>query len=288
MVPHEKARIHVLSHALHYGSGVFEGIRAYDTTKGPAIFRLREHVERLFHSAAAFGMKIPYSRKKIENAIRKVVAANQLHACYLRPLVFFGEGTMTLFPRGAKLHVMIAAWPWKLYFGEGTAISIGISRYVRFHKGSVVPGAKIGGYYATSVLATLDARARGFDECVMMDHEGYVAEGPGENIFLIKAGRVFTPNSPSILRGITRESVIEIVRDLGMGVIEKKITLSELMGANEVFLTGTAAEITPVGKINNRRIGKGGMGPITTRIAAIYRAAVHGKLPRYRRWLTAA
>ncbi len=285
-VPNAKAKIHVLSHALHYGTAVFEGIRAYETPQGPAIFRLGEHVNRLFRSASALGMKLPYSKVAVAGAAKKLIAKNRLRSAYIRPLVFYGEGQMALAPKGAKLHVMLAAWPWGAYLGEHAALSLGVSRYVRFDPRSIVPGAKISGYYATSVLATQDVRARGFDEALLLDHEGFVAEGPGENIFMVKGGKLFAPKSPSILPGITRASVITIARDLRIPVVEKRITLQELISADEVFLTGTAAEIAPVAKINKKKIGKAIPGSITAKVRAAYMDAIHGRLLRYKIWLT--
>jgi branched-chain amino acid aminotransferase len=282
----ELANVPILSHALHYGSGVFEGIRAYETARGPAVFRLGEHIDRLFRSASVFDMRIPYSKKALANAVLAIISKNGFKECYVRPIIFYGEGQMALMPRGAKLHVTVAGWPWGAYLGEHTVLSLGVSRYVRFHPRSIVPGAKISGYYATSVLATIEARKRGFSEALLLDHEGFVAEGPGENIFMVKKGKLYTPKSPSILPGITRASVITLARDLGLVAIEKKISLKELFAADEVFLTGTAAEVAPVGKINGRRIGSGKGGPVTAKIRAAYLDAVHGRSPRYQKWLT--
>ena len=288
------ANVPVLSHALHYGSGVFEGIRVYETPRGPAIFRLRDHIDRLFRSASAFGMHIPYRRDVIERAAVKLVSRSGFKECYVRPIVFYGEGKMQMDPTGAKLHVFIAAWPWGKYLGDHPALSVGVSPYVRFHPKSVIPGAKISGYYATSVLARMDAQKRGFNEALLLDHLGNVAEGPGENIFMIKRGKLFAPASPSILEGITRASVIAIARDLGMPFVKKKITLAHLMAADEAFFAGTAVEIAPVARINKRRIGPGGArgaraaaSPLTAKIRAAYFGATHGTLPRYRKWLTA-
>lgn len=286
LVPSAKATVNVLSHALHYGSGVFEGIRAYDVGSRPAIFRLQDHIDRLFRSAEALRMRIPYSKQAITEAIKSVIKKNKLDSCYIRPLVFYGEGQMALMPKGAALHIMIAAWPWGAYLGEHAALSLGISRYIRFHPHSIVPGAKITGYYATSVLATIDARARGFDEALLLDHEGFVAEGPGENIFMVKRRKLFIPKSPSILHGITRASVVKIAQDLRIPVVEKKITRQELMWADEVFLTGTAAEVAPVTKIDKKKIGDVVPGPVTSKIRTAYQDAIHDRLPRYKGWLT--
>ncbi|HVO28633.1 MAG TPA: branched-chain amino acid transaminase [Candidatus Paceibacterota bacterium] len=288
LVSFARARVHLLSHALHYGSSVYEGIRAYDTPHGPAIFRLHDHVDRLFRSAAALSIKVPYSEHAIEDAIIKTVAANKLRECYIRPLIFYGEGQMTLFPRGAKVHIAVAAWPWGAYLGGSKVLSTCLSPYIRFHPRSIAPGAKIGGYYATSVMATIDARRRGFDECIMLDHEGYLAEGPGENIFVAKHGKLFTPRSPSILSGITRASVVQIARDLGIPVATRKISAAELRSADEAFFTGTAAEVAAIGKVDGKKIGDGGLGRITQRVRSAYLEAVHGRLPRYKKWLAPA
>jgi branched-chain amino acid aminotransferase len=283
------AHINVLSHALHYGSSVFEGIRAYETPDGPAVFRLHDHVERFFFSADALGIKIPYTEREIERAILKTVALNKLKECYIRPIAFYGEGQMALMPSGATIHVAIAAWPWGAYLGEHAMLSAVVSPYVRFHPRSVVPGAKIGGYYATSVLATIDARKRGFNESILLDHEGNVAEGPGENIFMVRRGRLITPRSPSILPGITRDSVLAIARDLRIPVAVKKISLRDLMNADEAFFTGTAAEVASIGKVNGRRIGGGRKpGPVTRKIREHYLAATHGQLRKYKKWLAFA
>jgi len=285
-VDSKKASFGILSHALHYGTGAFEGIRAYETPAGTAIFRLSEHVDRFFRSIEVFGIKMPYRKSEIKEAIRKTVVKNKFRECYVRPIAFFGEGSMSLTVTGARLRVAIAAWPWGAYLGEHPALSVGISDYVRFHPRSVVPGAKIAGYYATSVLASIDAHAHGFDECILLDHEGYVSEGPGENVFMVKKGKLYTPNSASILPGITRESIVKIAGDMGIPATMRHITRQELIAADEVFFVGTAVEVAAVGKIDHCRIGTGKEGPVTRALKDAYLAAVHGKTPRYRRWLT--
>lgn len=282
------ARIHVLNHALHYGSGVFEGVRAYSTARGPAIFRLRDHVNRLFNSAAAFDIKIPYTRSSIANAIMKLVSLNRLKECYIRPIVFYGEGGMRLYPQGASVEVVIAAWPWGKYLGDHPALSVGISKYTRFDPRSISLGAKISGFYATSVLASIEARKRGFDECLLLDHKGYVAEGPGENLFLIKNGKLIVPESPAILNGFTRDSILKIAKDLKIRAVRRRVLKRELFSADEGFFTGTAAEVAAIGKINGRKIGSGRMGSITAEIKKRYLAAVHGELPQYQKWLSVA
>ena len=287
LVESDKVRIDLLSHALHYGSGAYEGIRAYETSAGPAIFRLQDHVKRLFHSAGVLGIKLPYSQQTIERAIRDTVKKSGLRACYIRPIVFYGEGEMRLTPERAKVHVAVAVWPWGAYLGEHQMLSVGISPYVRFHPKSVVPSAKVTGFYAASAMATLDARRRGFNECVLLDYEGNVAEGPGENIFIVKGGKLIAVDSPSILRGITRATVIQIARDLRIPVVEKSIALRELLSADEAFLTGTAAEVAAVGKIDKKKLRfSNAIGPITEKIRSTYLATVHGEVPKYKKWLT--
>jgi branched-chain amino acid aminotransferase len=288
-VPEKDARVHILNHALHYGSSVFEGIRVYNTSHGPAVFRLKEHIDRLFFSASAFDIKIPYSKAQIERTILNLVAKNKFKECYVRPIAFFGENEMRLNPVKARVRLAIAAWPWGKYLGERAVLSVGISKYIRFHPDSIVPGAKIGGFYATSVLASIEARKRKFDECLLLDHEGYVAEGPGENIFIVKNGHLIAPESPSILPGITRDSVIAIARDLKIPVIKKRVSRKELFAADEVFLSGTAVEIGAIGKIEGRRVGRGAAagkaGPLTLKIREAYNAATHGGAPKRLKWL---
>ncbi|HUC01796.1 MAG TPA: branched-chain amino acid transaminase [Candidatus Paceibacterota bacterium] len=285
-VPSRKATANILSHALHYGTGVFEGIRAYQTANGSAVFRLPEHVDRFFRSISAFGVALPYTKKEIKDAIREAVLKNKLRECYIRPIAFFGEGSMGLTVKNAVLHVAIAAWPWGAYLGGDSPLSIGISNYARFDPRSIVPGAKISGFYATSVLASIEAHRRGFDECVLLDTKGYVSEGPGENIFLIKHKILYTPDSASILPGITRESIMTIAKDMGIRTVQKPITVKELMAADEAFFSGTAVEVASIGKIERRRIGTGGTGPVTGALKEAYASATHGAARRYRSWLT--
>lgn len=283
----DRAQINVLSHALHYGTGVYEGIRAYKTAKGPAIFRLSEHVDRFFRSANALGMKLPYTRAEVITAIKKTVTKNNLIECYIRPIAFFGEGNMGLLPGKAALHGAISAWPWGAYLGAGRPLSVGISSYIRFHPQSVIPGIKISGLYAAAALASIEAHKRHFDECIMLDHKGNVSEGPGENIFMVRGKKLFTPDSASALPGITRQSVMTIAKDMGMTVFEKSISPRELMTADELFFTGTAVEVASIKKVNGRRIGKSKTSEdITSRIRGAYLDAVHGKIPRYQKWLS--
>lgn len=282
------AKINILSHGLHYGSGVFEGIRAYKTERGTAIFRLPEHIERLFRSASVFDIKIAYKKEEFGKVIQKTVRLNHLDECYIRPILFFGEGQMGLSPVGAKLHMAVAAWPWGAYLGGHKVLSVGISDTIRFHPKSVVPGAKISGFYAASVLASIEAKRRGFDECILLDHEGNVSEGPGENIFMVKKNKLYTPDSPSILPGITRQTIMTIAKDIDMRVFKKKISPKELIAADEVFFTGTAVEVKGIGSIDGKKIGDGGIGPRTEQIQQLYSDIVHGKNRRYQKWLTRA
>ncbi|HUZ93247.1 MAG TPA: branched-chain amino acid transaminase [Candidatus Paceibacterota bacterium] len=284
----EKAQTHVLTHALHYGSGAFEGIRAYLTPRGPAVFRLKDHVDRLFHSAAAFGMRIPYMKREIARAILETVAKNKLANCYIRPIVFYGAGKIAIRPTRTPVDIAIAAFPWEAYFGVERMLKVSVSRFVRFHPKSIVPGTKISGLYAVSVFATVEARKRGMDEVILLDHEGNVAEGPGENVFIVKNGKLFTPDSPSILPGITRASILSIAKHMKIPAAEKKISPVGLRNADEVFFTGTATEVAPIGMVNGKKIGNGDIGPVTAKLHAAYLDAARGKLPRYRKWLTPA
>lgn len=284
LVAHGKAQIHVLNHTLHYGSGVFEGIRAYETTRGAAIFRLREHVDRLFYSATCMGMKVPYSKKEITHAIVETVRANKLRSCYIRPLIFYGE-KMGLYPGGSTVHVVIAAWAWGSYLGEKPVKTV-ISPFQRLAAKSFIPDAKVTGYYMNSILASLDAKKRKADEAILLDSDGYIAEGPGENIFMVEKGKVYTPKSGSILPGITRATVMQLLKDIKISVTEARITPARLKKADEVFFVGTAAEITPVGRIDQTAISGGWVGPITAQVRSHYLAAVSGREPRYTKWLT--
>ena len=281
----KKARIHILTHALHYGSGVFEGIRAYNTSRGPAVFRLKDHIKRFFYSASALEMKIPFSRKIIENAVLEIIKINKIKECYIRPIAFFGYGKMGLYPKGVPVDIAIIVWPWKAYLGE-KPVKIKISKYIRIHPKSTVADAKICGHYVNSILASLEAKKAGFDEALFLDFEGFIAEGPGENIFIVKNGEIFTPKSGSILPGITRDSVFKIASNLGIKVKEKKISLDEAKDADEAFFAGTAAEISPIGKIDNSLIGNGKTGEITKKVKNAYEKIVHGEEKKYLRWLS--
>jgi branched-chain amino acid aminotransferase len=290
LVPFADAKVHVLTHALHYGVGVFEGIRAYRGPDGrPAIFRLREHVQRLYDSAHIVLMEIPFPLERIEQACAEVVRSNKLDAGYLRPLAFFGSGSMGV---GAvnPVQVMVAAWPWASYLGdEGLqkGIRAKVSSFTRMHVNVQMVRAKVSGQYVNSFLANREAALSGYEEAILLDTEGYVAEGAGENLFIVKDGVLQTPPlSSPVLAGITRDSVLRIARDLQIPVREEKFTRDTMYLADELFMTGTAAEVTPVREVDNRRIGKGEPGPVTRRIQEAYFRAVRGEDAKYRSWLT--
>ncbi|MBT8202621.1 MAG: branched-chain amino acid transaminase [Acidimicrobiia bacterium] len=289
LVAWEDATVHVLSHALHYGTGVFEGIRAYDTESGPAVFRLTEHMERLTRGAAAYQIALSYGADELTKAAREVIATNELGACYIRPLVFLGTGSMGLNPAGAKTHVAIAAWRWGAYLGdEGlrNGIRVGVSSWRRLHQTMFIPDAKGTGGYINSILARLEANAAGFDEALLLNLDGYVAEGSGENLFLVRNGVVRTPPPQAgALDGITRQSVIELLRDDGAVVEETNLTRSDVYYADEAFFTGTAAEVTPIREVDHRTIGSGTPGPVTKRAQELFMNAVTGRLDDYRHWL---
>lgn len=275
------AKIHVLSHALHYGSGVFEGIRVYKAEKGSAVFRLKEHVDRLFKSADSLYMKIPYSKKQITDAIKETVRVNKLEEGYIRPIVFYGYGKMGLNPEGASVDVAIAVWPWAAYIGDSAKVIT--SSFIRIHPQSMKADAKVTGHYINSILASLEAKEKGADEALLLDYKKNVAEGPGENIFVVKDGKITTPRlNRQILPGITRDSVIEIARGLGYEVEEKDIKPKELLDADELFFTGTAAEITPIIKLDNKNFEK---GKITGKLKNNFMDIVHGKDKKYSNWL---
>jgi branched-chain amino acid aminotransferase len=290
LVPWDDARTHVLTHALHYGIGVFEGIRAYEGAGGrSAVFRLREHVARLYESAHIVLLAIPFPAEVLEQACLEVLRVNRLRAGYLRPVAYSGYGAMGV---GAQnpVQVAVAAWPWGAYLGEealAKGIRAKVSSFARMHVNVQMVKAKITGQYVNSFLATREAAMSGYEEAILLDTEGYVAEGAGENIFLVKHGTLYTPPlSSSVLGGITRDSVLRIARDQGIPVAEQKFTRDTLYVADEVFMTGTAAEVTPVREVDDRRIGSGVPGPITKKLQATYLSAVRGGEPRYQEWLT--
>jgi branched-chain amino acid aminotransferase len=290
LVPFEDSKVHVLTHALHYGIGVFEGIRAYKTADGrSAVFRLREHLQRLYDSAHVVLMEIPFQADQLEKACVEVMKANKLDAGYLRPLAFFGAGAMGV---GATnpVQVIIAAWPWGAYLSEEglkRGIRAKVSSFTRMHVNVQMVRAKISGQYVNSFLATREAAMSGYEEAILLDTEGYVAEGAGENLFIVKNGVLQTPPlSSAVLAGITRDTVLRIAKDQGVPVREEKFTRDTMYLADELFMTGTAAEVTPVREVDNRRIGKGEPGPVTKKIQEAFFRAVRGEEPRYREWLT--
>ena len=283
------AKTHVLTHTLHYGMGVFEGVRAYETAEGPAIFRLQEHTKRLFNSAKILGMKLPYTQDEINQAHIDVVKANNLHSCYFRPMAYYGAAKLGVAPKADDVQVILAAWPWGAYLGEEgmkRGIRVRVSSFTRHHPNIHMIKAKANGNYLNSILANTEATRDGYDEAILLDAQGYVAEGSGENIFVVNEGKLYTPALDVALDGITRKSVIAIAEEMGLPVIEKRITRDELYAADEVFFTGTAAEVTPIREIDNREIGIGERGPITTEIQQRYFDIVEGKNPAYRHWLT--
>jgi branched-chain amino acid aminotransferase len=290
-VPWHDANVHVLTHTLHYGLGVFEGIRCYQIkSKKSAVFRLQEHVNRLFNSAIVLGIKIPFSKKEIHTAILQVVKKNNLAECYIRPIVFLGHNQMGLNPNGVDVRAAIAAWPWGAYLGDdgiNNGIRVRISSFTRHHVNITMTRAKACGYYVNSILAKAEAVQDGYDESILLDPQGYVSEGSGENIFLLSKGRLKTPSlSCSNLEGITRDSVFDIAKHLKIEIEEGFITRDELYIADEVFLTGTAAEITPIREIDNRTIGNGKRGKITTSIQKMFFEIVRGKHTKFKKWLT--
>jgi len=289
LVDWDKAQVHVLTHTLHYGLGMFEGIRCYKTEKGSAIFRLDEHVDRLFASAHIYAIEIPYSRKEIRDAIIKTVTVNKLRECYIRPLVYIGYGAMGLYPKGNPISVAIAAWPWGAYLGDegiDKGIRIQVSSFTRHHVNASMSRAKVCGSYVNSQIAKKEAIAGGFDEALLLDPEGYVSEGSGENIFIVRNGQLKTTPLTTILEGITRDSIIRIARDNKIPVVEERFTRDEIYIADEAFFTGTAAEVTPIREIDNRKIGSGSRGKITKKLQTIFFDVVKGRNRKYASWLT--
>lgn len=288
LVPWRDATTHVLTHTLHYGMGVFEGVRAYNAVKGTAIFRLREHTDRLFNSAYIFKMKIPFDKETIIDAQREVVRANKLESCYIRPLVFYGSEAMGIAATKLSVHVAIAAWPWGAYLGEegmAKGIRVKTSSFTRHHVNINMCRAKSVSTYTNSILAHQEVVQDGYDEALLLDVDGYVAEGAGENLFIVKKGKLYTPDLTSCLEGITRDSVITIATDMGIEVIEKRITRDEVYCADEALFSGTAAEVTPIRELDNRTIGSGVRGPISTRLQQAFFECVSGKNPQHADWL---
>ena len=288
LVPWREATTHVLTHSLHYGMSVFEGVRAYKTDRGTAIFRLEEHTNRLFNSAHIFQMAMPYDKATINEAHKEVLRANDLEAGYLRPIAFYGSEKMGVSPKGAKVHVAIAAWPWGAYLGEEgieRGIRVKVSSYTRHHVNISMVRAKASGHYINSILANNEVTNEGYDEAMLLDPEGYVAEGAGENLFIVKQGKLFTPDLTSCLEGITRATVLQIAAELGLSVQEKRITRDEVYCCDEAFFTGTAAEVTPIRELDGRQIGIGRRGPITAQIQAKYFDVVNGRSTQHDDWL---
>jgi branched-chain amino acid aminotransferase len=289
LVPWRSATTHVLTHSLHYGLAVFEGVRAYKTIRGTGIFRLREHTERLFNSAHIYMMKIPYTRERLMQAQIDVVRANGHPACYIRPIAFYGSEKMGVSPVGAKVHVAIAAWPWGAYLGPDAlakGIRVKTSSYARHHINVTLARAKMSGTYPNSVLATLEATQHGYDEGLLLDVNGFVAEGAGENLFIVKDGRIHEPVLTSALSGITRATVIELAAGLGYEVISRPMTRDDIYIADEAFFTGTAAEVTPIRELDGRSIGAGRAGPVTKALQQAFFDVVTGKDRKHRHWLT--
>ena len=289
MVPWRDATTHVLTHTLHYGMGVFEGLRAYQTNQGTAIFRLSEHTDRLFNSAHIFMMKIPYDKATLIEAQLEVVKQNKLESCYIRPIVFYGSEDMGISAKNLSVHVAIAAWPWGTYLGKDSlekGIRVKTSSFSRHHVNVNMCRAKSVTTYANSMLAHQEVIIDGYDEALLLDVSGYVAEGSGENIFIIKNNKLYTPDMTSCLEGITRASIIEFAGEIGIPVIEKRITRDEVYCADEAFFTGTAAEVTPIRELDNRIIGNGSRGPITTKLQTMFFDSVKGKSKNHENWLT--
>jgi len=289
LVPWRDATTHVLTHTLHYGMGVFEGVRAYETPKGTAIFRLQAHTDRLFRSAHILGMDIPYTKDEINAATLAAVRENKLKSAYIRPMCFYGSEGMGLRADNLKVHAIVAAWTWGAYLGEDgqkNGIRIRTSSYNRHHVNITMCRAKANGQYMNSMLALREALASGCDEALLLDTEGYVSEGSGENIFIVRDGVLYTPDITSALDGITRATVMQLAAGLDIRVVEKRITRDEVYIADEAFFTGTAAEVTPIRELDNRKIGSGTRGPITEKLQTLYFDLVHGRNGMHPEWLT--
>lgn len=289
LVEWRSAQTHVLTHTLHYGMGVFEGVRAYETANGPAIFRLQDHTDRFFNSARIVGMKLPFEKEAINKAHVEVVKANQLKSCYFRPMAFYGSQKLGVAPAQDDVQIIVAAWGWGAYLGEEgmqKGIRIKTSSFTRHHVNITMCKAKANGNYMNSIMANNEATADGYDEALLLDANGYVAEGSGENIFIVRKGKLYTPDATVALEGITRDTVMTIARDMGLEVVEKRITRDEVYIADEVFFTGTAAEVTPIRELDKRQIGQGSRGSITQEIQERFFNIVNGKDAKYERWLT--
>jgi len=289
MVPWREAQTHVLTHSLHYGLAVFEGERAYKTDKGTAVFRLKEHTDRLFNSAHIYQMKMPYSKEQIMDATAEVLRANKLESAYIRPIAFYGSEKMGVSPRGAGVHVAIAAWTWGAYLGdEGLekGIRVKTSSYSRHHVNVNMARAKFSATYANSILANMEATNDGYDEALLLDVDGFVAEGAGENLFIVKDGCIYEPEIASALVGITRSTIISLAKDMGLEGKSKRLTRDDVYIADEAFFTGKAAEVTPIRELDNRVIGSGTRGPLTQELQKRYFDVVYGRNDKYESWLT--
>lgn len=289
LVPWKDATVHVLAHGLHYGTSVFEGVRCYEGTKGAGVFRLKEHNKRFFQSAHILGMKIPFTPEEIEQAYAEVIIANNLTNCYIRPLAFYGANQLGIAAQSNPVHVIIAAWPWGAYLGEEAlekGIRVKISSFSRMHVNSNMCLGKIGGHYVNSVLAHTEAATDGYDEALLLDVNGLLAEGAGENLFIISHNKIYTPALTSVLNGITRDTILTLAKDNGYDVIESSLTRDALYCADEAFFTGTAAEVTPIREVDNRQIGDGKRGPITKRLQDDFFSAIRGNNKNSDQWLT--
>ena len=284
-----QAKVHVLTHTLHYGAGVFEGLRAYHAEQGTAIFKLKEHTDRLFRSAHILNMKIPFSKNELNEAQSEAISRNNLDSAYIRTMCYYGAEGMGLRADNLAVHVMIAAWEWGAYLGDESmekGIRIRTSSYTKNHVNSTMCKAKANGNYINSILALQEALTAGYDEALLLDHEGYAAEGSGENLFIVRNGKLYTPETTSALEGITRDTVMTIARDIGLEVIEKRITRDEIYVADEAFFTGSAAEVTPIRELDDRTIADGVRGPVTEKLQTFYFDYVHGRREEYPEWLT--
>jgi branched-chain amino acid aminotransferase len=289
LVDWRNATTHVLTHTLHYGMGVFEGVRAYKTDKGAAIFRLQDHTDRLFNSAHILQMKMPFSKQEIMEAQKAAVRENKLESAYIRPMAFYGAEAMGIAAKTLSTHVICAAWSWGAYMGDEAltkGIRVKTSSFSRHHVNITMCKAKANGNYMNSILAHQEAAQDGYDEALLLDVDGFVAEGSGENVFIIRKGKLYTPDLTSALEGITRDTIVQLAKEIGLEVIEKRITRDEVYTADEAFFTGTAAEVTPIRELDNRNIGNGTRGPITEKLQAMYFDVVKGKSAKHADWLT--
>ncbi len=289
LVPWREAKVHVLTHTLHYGTGVFEGVRAYHAEQGTAIFRLQDHTDRLFRSAHILGMNIPYDKETLNEVQKQIVRENKLDSAYLRPMCFYGPEGIGLRADNLKVHVMVAGWEWGAYLGAEAlekGIRIRTSSYTRHHVNITMCKAKANGNYMNSTLALQEALRDGYDEALLLDVDGFVAEGSGENVFIVRNGIIFTPDLTSALEGITRETIVTLAEEFGYEIREKRITRDEVYVADEAFFTGTAAEVTPIRELDGRTIGTGVRGPITEKLQSKYFDLVHGRVAEHMDWLT--